>query len=333
VAFSPDGRTVLTGSGDETARLWEAASGKELHILRHNSPVVGVAFSPDGRSFLSFSGTSRLWDTASGKELATLVHDKEVQPVGVSPDGRIVLTTNRDNMERLLDAASGKELAAFRHDAEVKAVAFSPDGRTVLTGSEDKTARLWTLPSPAPDERARVRAWVRVRTAKGFNHQGQLRDLTSEEWLEQCRKLHALGGDWPAPPDPRTWHRHQAAEAEYAKEWYGAAFHLRRLLARDPGNTEYLERLGAALYRDGRHAEAVARLTQAVAKRGQGGTVDTQLYLAMAHQRLGHAKDARTWLARAVRQIEAAKQPRPQDAHRWADLRKEAETLLKPPPP
>jgi predicted Zn-dependent protease len=160
-----------------------------------------------------------------------------------------------------------------------------------------------------------------------------LRDLTHAEWFQQRRQLEALGGDWqPLPPESRAWHRRQAAAAEDAKQWYAAAFHLRRLLANDPGNVEYLERLGAALYGDGRHAEAVAKLTEAVAKHGQGGTVGTQLYLALVHQCLGHAADARTWLARAIRQLRATNKPRPEDERRWSVLRKEAEKLLKPRP-
>jgi predicted Zn-dependent protease len=157
--------------------------------------------------------------------------------------------------------------------------------------------------------------------------------LTHAEWLDQCRQLDALGGDWLPPTDTQAWHRHQAAEAEYAKQWYGVAFHLRQLLGSDPGNVEYLERLGAALYRESKAAEAVKCLTEGVQKHGQGGTVAMQLYLALANHRLEHAAEARTWLKRAVAQIEQTKDLRPQDQARWQALRQEAETLLGPPKP
>jgi WD40 repeat protein/tRNA A-37 threonylcarbamoyl transferase component Bud32 len=175
VSFDRDGRRVLTGSADKTARIWDTASGKELVSLRgHDAPVVVATFSPDGRQVLTLGPgpdrSARLWDAASGKELVRMKLSTEWDPrfhlgnltVGLaepsgyytasfSPDGRRVLTAFGewpDCTARVWDAATGKELVELHgHEGPVGCARFSPDGRRIVTASLDKTVRLWDAAS------------------------------------------------------------------------------------------------------------------------------------------------------------------------------------------
>ncbi len=150
VAFSPDGRSALTGNDDRTVRLLDVDTGQlKGPPLKHDGPVWSVAFGPDGQSALTGSDdrTARLWDLASGQPKGSpLKHDGPVYTVTLSPDGRSALTGSYDKTARLRDLASGQPKGPpLKHDGPVLAVALSPDGRSVITGSYDKTARLWDL--------------------------------------------------------------------------------------------------------------------------------------------------------------------------------------------
>ena len=83
--------TIVSGSYDSTARLWDANTGSELHTLTgHTDAIVSVAYSPDGMTVAtaSWDGTVRLWDTNTGDERRTLTgHTAEVNDVSFSPDG------------------------------------------------------------------------------------------------------------------------------------------------------------------------------------------------------------------------------------------------------
>ena len=151
-AFSPDGKRIVTGSSDKTAKVWETASGRELVTLKgHSSVIYSVAFSPDGQRIVTGSDdqTAKVWEAASGRELLTLTgHSDEVCSVAFSPDGRRIVTGSLDKTARVRDAASGRELLTLRgHSAPIWPVAFSPDGQRIVTGSHDGTAKVWDAAS------------------------------------------------------------------------------------------------------------------------------------------------------------------------------------------
>ncbi|CAD5932100.1 Vegetative incompatibility protein HET-E-1 [Planktothrix agardhii] len=149
VALSPDGRTLASGSQDETIKLWDVPSQREIATLTgHSSFVYSVAFSPDGQTLASgsFDKTIKLWDVQSQREIATLTgHSSPVTSVAFSPDGRTLASGSHDNI-KLWDVQSQQQSATLTgHSHLVRSVAFSPDGRTLASGSFDKTIKLWDV--------------------------------------------------------------------------------------------------------------------------------------------------------------------------------------------
>ena len=150
VAVTPDGRHVVSGSDDNTLRVWDLATGETKTTLQgHTSSVNAVAVTPDGRHVVSGSAdhTLRVWDLATGETKTTLQgHTSSVNAVAVTPDGRHVVSGSGDNTLRVWDLATGKTKTTLQgHTSWVNAVAVTPDGRHVVSGSDDHTLRVWDL--------------------------------------------------------------------------------------------------------------------------------------------------------------------------------------------
>jgi WD40 repeat protein/tRNA A-37 threonylcarbamoyl transferase component Bud32 len=145
-AWSPDWSKLATNGGN-TARVWDASTGRELFTLRgHQGFVVGSAWSPDGRRLAtaSMDTTAKVWDAATGSELLTLRgHSRPVMGIAWSPDGSKLATASGDQTVKVWDAATGRELLTLRgHQVTVLSVAWSPDGSKLATTGGD-AARVW----------------------------------------------------------------------------------------------------------------------------------------------------------------------------------------------
>ena len=163
VNVSLKGERIVSGSGDKTMRVWDAASGQcvlgPLENLENGQrksvwgdykrSVKSVCFSPDGERFVSGSldNLVRVWDTNTGELLRTL-RGHTYSVYSVSWHGECIVSgaigTSTDDTVRVWDANTGECLKIFRgHEREVESVCFSPDGERIASGSVDRTIRVW----------------------------------------------------------------------------------------------------------------------------------------------------------------------------------------------
>jgi WD40 repeat protein len=133
VAFAPSGKLLATASGDATARVWHAATGKHLFTLTgHDYMVQAVAFAPSGALLATASSdaTARLWDAATGTHLATLVPLPSGGYITLLPDGRYKLAG--DPGDRLWWAAGLRRLGAAEVSSHFPEVRRLPPEAPVL---------------------------------------------------------------------------------------------------------------------------------------------------------------------------------------------------------
>jgi WD40 repeat protein/DNA-binding SARP family transcriptional activator len=207
VAFSPDGKTALSGSGDAKLILWDVETGELIQRFKgHMGGVNSVAFSPDNQTALSASDdtTLILWNVATGEEIRRFEgHTRRVTCVAFSPDSQTALSSSDDATVILWDMVAGEEIRRFEgHEDEVTDVVFSPDGRTMLSTSTDHALRLWDLETGEeirqqifPSEPHSLAISPDGRTAV-FNVDFEVRLWDIGQWQEHQRLLGHSGGIW-----------------------------------------------------------------------------------------------------------------------------------------
>jgi len=172
LAFSPDGRRLVSASFDRRLIVWDATNGERVRTQRaHDGLILGVAFNHDG-SRLASTGedkTVRVWEAATGREILDLRgHEQACQGVAFSPDGLRIASGGWDKTIRMWDATplsgnEAQEASTFRHADEVWTVAVSPDGKKIASAGvgADKLVKIWDAPFGLisfefPDHRAVV---------------------------------------------------------------------------------------------------------------------------------------------------------------------------------
>jgi WD40 repeat protein len=146
-AFSPDGRTILTGTKNGRIGFWDPVSGQQhCTSLAHDREVLCVAFSPDGKTTATGGGrVVRLWKSATVETLhPPLSVGSDVMALAFSPDSKLLLVGSwRD--AKIWDVATGQQICSLTGAQTSFIVAFSPDGTTCATANT--MARLWEVAS------------------------------------------------------------------------------------------------------------------------------------------------------------------------------------------
>ena len=156
LAFTQDGKTLASGSEDETVLLWNTENGTKQATFRgHEEVVTTVAFSVDGKTVASGAANKliKVWDVKTERELATLRgHKNTINALTFAPEGTsrysgCLASGSADGTIRFWDPDNGQEIAIFTagHMEWVKAVAFTENGTTLTSAAFNGIVEVWNL--------------------------------------------------------------------------------------------------------------------------------------------------------------------------------------------
>jgi WD40 repeat protein len=149
VAFSSDGKKIVSGGSDRVLRLWDVAEGKVLQTMKgHKSAIRSVAYSPDDKYAASGSEdqTVKIWDVETGKETHTFSGLPDIiTAIRYSPKGQTLVAATLQGPILILDPISHRIRQTLNaHSQSVSAVAFADNGQRFISVSQDRTIRQWT---------------------------------------------------------------------------------------------------------------------------------------------------------------------------------------------
>jgi WD40 repeat protein len=155
--FTPDGKYIVTGSFDQTLKMWDTATGKEVRTFGgqqgHQKMVLCVALSPNGQMMVSggLDNQLKVWDVPSSSPLKSLANNAEINDIALTTDSKKVATAGKDGLVKIYNVDDGKELFKLEgHAGEVKSVAFSANNAVVGSAGVDGTVRFWNATNGQP---------------------------------------------------------------------------------------------------------------------------------------------------------------------------------------
>ena len=153
LAYSPNGRILAAGGGDDPVRLWDADTGREVRALP-DTWVQALAFSRKG-SVIATAGTFktiRLWEVVTGKNYNKLEgHTAPIKAMTISPDGSMLASGGQDGTVILWELTTAKMITQFKgHTDEINALVFSPDSMRLASAGSDRSIRIWDCDNAKP---------------------------------------------------------------------------------------------------------------------------------------------------------------------------------------
>jgi RNA polymerase sigma factor (sigma-70 family) len=210
LAYTADGKGLISASYDKTVRVWDPASGRERQRLPALAgSVYQLAISWDGKTVAACDGMVYVGALATGRLTRLPLPQAEYHIcLALSPDGRLLAAGSGQRggaggPARLWEVVTGKELHAYHgHKGEVRCLAFSPDGKTLATGGDDGTVRLWATATGKECHRLECKGRA---TALAFSRDGKVlavgdRDRTLRLWeMPTAKPLQRLRSDYHYP--------------------------------------------------------------------------------------------------------------------------------------
>jgi len=153
LAFTPDGKSVISGGADRTARRWEISGPKLVQTydagLQPRLTITALANAPDGKwvAIASADGSLRILDSQNGSVIHSLVgHTDMVLCLAITPDGKRLASGSVDRLIKIWDTETGKEVASLAgHPTLVTSLAITPDGKQIASVGERQQIHWWDL--------------------------------------------------------------------------------------------------------------------------------------------------------------------------------------------
>ena len=159
IAFSPDGRRLVSASDDYTFKLWDVQGKRHLSTLRHitdraRSQIKAITFSPDGQKIVTAGWHVKIWDIHTLREVMTIRHSAWVLAIAFSLDGQFLAMGDESGQINIKNPKTYQDVAQFSGDPDfISVLRFSPDNQILASGGYKGSITLWKLPN-----------WARIGT-------------------------------------------------------------------------------------------------------------------------------------------------------------------------